>query len=217
MNNTPDLLQVLHLILHVDQQLGPALSQLGVVAYVLLFAVVFCEIGIPPLFFLPGDPLLFFCGAFSATGAVNIWLLMPLLFIATVAGSMLSYRIGHKLGRQVFTQDYRWLDKAALQRTHTFYERHGGITLLVSPFIAVVRTFAPLVAGVSGMTHSRFLLFTTAGAALWVVSLVVAGYFFGNIPFIRNHLSAIVLLGIGLGVGALLLGSLLKLFKKGRA
>lgn len=213
MSNTPDFLQFLHLILHVDQRLGISLAHLGPWAYILLFVIVFCEIGIPPLFFLPGDPLLFFCGAFCATGAVHIWLLMPLLFLATVLGSALSYRIGYSLGRQVFVNDYRWLDKSALQKTHAFYEHRGGITLVVSPFIAVVRTFAPLIAGVSEMTFSKFLLFISSGAALWVGSLVAGGYFFGNIPAIRDHLSAIVLIGIGLGVGSLVLSGLWKLYR----
>lgn len=214
MNNGPDLLQLLHLILHVDQQLGPALSHLGLTTYIVLFAVIFLEIGIPPLFFLPGDPLLFFCGAFCATGAVNIWLMIPLLFIAAVSGSALSYRIGYRLGRQVFARDYRWLDRSALQKTHAFYEHRGGAAFVVSPFIAVVRTFAPLVAGVSEMNFSKFLLCVSAGSALWIISLVAGGYFFGNIPVIRNHLSVIVLAGVGLGVGSLALGGLWKLYKK---
>lgn len=176
----------------------------------------FCEIAFLPLFFLPGDPLIFICGAFCATGAISLWIVMPLLFVATVAGSAVNFRIGRAIGQKVFTQDYRWLDQAALQRTHRFYEEHGGITFLLSPFIAVVRTFAPFVGGVSAMTCSRFLLFMTAGAAMWIVTLVPAGYFFGNVPVVRDHMSGIVLLGIGLGVGSLLASGLWRWLAKRR-
>ena len=200
--------QLLHLALHFDQHLGIAIAEYGVAVYALLFAIVFCEIAFLPLFFLPGDPLIFICGAFCATGAISLWVVMPLLFAATVAGSAVNFRIGRAIGQKVFTQDYRWLDKAALQRTHRFYEEHGGITFLLSPFIAVVRTFAPFVGGVSAMTYSRFLLFMTAGAAFWIVTLVPAGYFFGNVPLVRDHMSGIVLLGIGLGVGSLLVSGM---------
>jgi membrane-associated protein len=200
--------QLLHLALHFDQHLGSAIAEYGVAVYALLFAIVFCEIAFLPLFFLPGDPLIFICGAFCATGAISLWIVMPLLFVATVAGSAVNFRIGRAVGQKVFTHDYRWLDKAALQRTHRFYEEHGGITFLLSPFIAVVRTFAPFVGGVSAMNYSRFLLFMTAGAAVWIVTLVPAGYFFGNVPLVRDHMSGIVLLGIGLGVGSLLVSGL---------
>jgi len=203
-----DSMQFLQLILHFDQHLGSVISQYGTMVYLVLFAIVFCEIGLIPLFFLPGDPLLFICGAFCATGAIDIRVLIPLLFIATVAGSMLGYWIGNAVGHKVFTNHYKWLDKTALHKTHAFYENRGGMTFLLSPYIAVVRTFAPFVGGVAEMTFTKFLFFVTAGAALWVVTLVAGGYFFGNLPVIRDHLSAIVLIGIGAGVGALVLGSM---------
>lgn len=209
-------MEILRIALHFDQYLGTAVAAYGTLVYLLLFAIVFCEIGLIPLFFLPGDPLLFICGALSATGAVDVRIVAPLLFVATVAGSVLNYRIGSAIGQRVFTQDYRWLDKAALARTHAFYERHGGVTFLLSPYVAVVRTFAPFVGGVAAMTFSRFLLSVTAGAGLWVGSLVAGGYFFGNLPVVRDHLSAIVLIGIGLGVGALLLGTLWRLYRRPR-
>ena len=208
--------QLLHLALHFDQHLGIAIAEYGVAVYALLFAIVFCEIAFLPLFFLPGDPLIFICGAFCATGAISLWVVMPLLFAATVAGSAVNFRIGRAIGQKVFTQDYRWLDKAALQRTHRFYEEHGGITFLLSPFIAVVRAFAPFVGGVSAMTYSRLLLFMTAGAAVWIVTLVPAGYFFGNVPLVRDHMSGIVLLGIGLGVGSLIISGLWRWLRKQR-
>ena len=212
-----DWIQLLQIGLHFDQHLGSAISQYGTTIYVMLFAIVFCEAGFIPLFFLPGDPLLFICGAFCASGAINIWILVPLLFIATVAGSIVNYWIGSAIGHKVFTKDYRWLDKAALHKTQVFYEDHGGITFLLSPFVAVVRTFAPFVAGVAEMTYTRFLLFVVAGAALWVVTLVVGGYFFGNVPVFRDHISSIVLLGVGVGVGSLVLSGVWRFFNSRKA
>lgn len=206
--------QLSQLVLHFDQHIGAFAAQYGTAIYAMLFAIVFCEIGFIPLFFLPGDPLIFICGAFCATGAIKLWIVMPVLFAATVCGSLLSYYTGCAIGQQVFTRDYRWLDKAALNRSHTFYERNGSVTFLLSPFIAVVRTFAPFVAGVSLMTFPRFVLSVSAGAALWVGLLVTGGYFFGNTPLIRDHMNAIVLSGIGLGVGGLVLSSIWRYFKR---
>lgn len=211
--NWHDLLQ---LLLYIDRDLGAAIAQYGAAIYVLLFLIVFCEIGIVPLFFLPGDPLLFICGAFCATGALNPWLIAAVFFIATVAGSIVCYHSGRLLGRQVFTKRYRWIDRDALLRTRTFYERYGGITFLLSPFIAVVRTLAPFVAGVLGMTQRRFVAAVTAGAAAWVAVLVPAGYFFGNVPLIRNHMGSIVLLGIALGAGGLLLSAVARAVRRRR-
>src|SRR4051794_31451749 len=180
-----DLMQLLQSVLHFDQHLGNAIAQHGTAIYVILFAIIFVEIGILPLFFLPGDPLIFLCGAYCATGAINVLIVAPLLFAATVLGSLLCYASGRALGTRVFTHDYRWLDKAALNRTHAFYENHGGLTFILSPFIAVVRTFAPFVAGVAQMTFARFVTAVTAGAAVWIVTLVGGGYYFGNVPIIH--------------------------------
>lgn len=206
-------MQILQLVLHFDRHLGDAIAQYGTLVYFMLFAIVFCEMAFLPLFFLPGDPLLFICGAFCAMGGISPWVVMPVLFVAAVAGSMVNYGIGRRIGRSVFTRDYRWLDRAALRRTHAFYEDHGGVTFLLSPFIAVVRTFAPFVAGAAAMAPRKFVLSVVAGAALWVVTLVVGGYLFGNIPVVREHLSAIVLIGIAAGVGSLVLGGLFRLYR----
>ena len=202
-----DWLELLQMILHLDRQLDIAVAQFGPVIYVLLFAVVFCEIAFIPVFFLPGDPLLFIAGALCATGALSIGLLMPLLFVACVAGSIVSYQIGRAIGGRVSSSGSRWIDRTALERTRAFYERNGAVTFLLSPFIAVVRTFAPFVAGIAHMRFGKFVLSVVCGAALWVMVLVPGGYFFGSIPLIRDHLTTIVLLGIGLGVGALLVSS----------
>jgi membrane-associated protein len=208
-----DWSQLTQIVLHFDQHIGVFAAQYGVAIYAMLFAIVFCEIGLLPLFFLPGDPLIFLCGAFCASGAISLWIVMPVLFFATLAGSVLDYYIGRAVGRQVFTRDYRWLDKTALNRSHAFYERYGAVTFLLSPFIAVVRTFAPFVAGVAGMSFPKYLLSVCVGAALWVGLLVISGYYFGNVPIVRDHMNAIVLAGIGLGVGGLLLSSVWRYFK----
>lgn len=201
-------MHLLNLVLHFDRNLGSLIAQYGTAVYAMLFAVVFVEIGLLPLFFLPGDPLIFICGAFAATGALNVWIVTPVLFAATVAGSIVCYGIGRAIGETVYTSQSRWLDRNALRRAHTFYEARGGLTFLASPFIAVVRTFAPFVAGVSRMTFARFVSYVTAGAALWIGSLVAAGYLFGNVPLVRDHMSSIVLLGVALGVGSLVVSAL---------
>jgi membrane-associated protein len=210
-------MEFFNLVVHFDRYLDMAMHQYGALIYLLLFMIVFCETALLALFFLPGDPLLFISGALCAGGAINVWLLMALLFVAAVAGSVVNYHIGRLIGAKVFSQNYRWLNRAALHRTHEFYERHGGLTFLLSPFIAVVRTFAPFVAGVSAMTFRKFLVYTVAGDAIWVLLLVPGGYFFGNIPLIRDHLNSLVLIGIGAGVGSLLAGWLWKRLRQAAA
>jgi membrane-associated protein len=205
-----DLMQLFGMLLHVDKTLGDLLAQYGVYVYAVLFAIVFCETGLVVLFFFPGDTLLFIAGAFCATGEMSYPLLMLLLIIAAVIGNTLNYYIGGAIGHRVFTHDYRWLNKDALQRTHDFFEKHGGKTIILARFVPVVRTFAPFVAGVSDMTHTRFQMFNITGAVLWVAGLVTAGYFFGNIPVVRDHLTAIVLIGVGAAVVPLALGGLYK-------
>jgi membrane-associated protein len=209
-----DLMQFFDMILHVDKTLGMLLAQYGVYVYAVLFAIVFCETGLVVLFFFPGDTLLFIAGAFCATGEMNYLLLMALLITAAVTGNTLNYWIGEKIGHKVFTHDYRWLNKDALHRTHDFFEKHGGKTIILARFVPVVRTFAPFVAGVSDMSHARFQLYNITGAALWVMSLVTAGYFFGNIPVVRDHLTAIVLVGVGAAVVPIALGGLWKFGRK---
>jgi len=209
-----DFMQLVDMILHVDKSLGKVIAEYGQMVYGVLCAIVFAETGLVVFPFLPGDTLLFIGGAFAATGELNVWLLMGLLLFAAVAGNTVNYLIGNAIGQKVFTHDYRWLDRAALQKTHAFYENHGGKTIILARFVPVVRTFAPFVAGVSDMTHGRFQLYNVTGATLWVASLVTGGYFFGNIPFVRDHLTAIVLVGIGAAVVPLALGGLYKVGRK---
>ena len=205
-----NLMQFFDMILHVDKTLGLLIENYGTLVYVVLFAIVFCETGLVILPFLPGDTLLFIGGAFAATGAMSLWILIVVLLAAAILGNTVNYWIGAAIGHKVFTKNYRWLDQNALRKTHAFYEHHGGKTIVLSRFIPVVRTFAPFVAGVSDMSFARFQVYNIVGAVMWVGGLVTAGYFFGNIPVIRDHLNTIVLIGVAAAVGPLLLGGVWK-------
>ena len=209
-----DLMQFFDMIVHVDKTLGTLIEQYGTLVYAVLFAIVFCETGLVVLFFFPGDTLLFIAGAFCATGQMDLALLIFLLITAAVTGNTLNYWIGGAIGHKVFTHDYKWINQDALKRTHEFFEAHGGKTIILARFVPVVRTFAPFVAGVSDMTHTRFQLYNITGAVLWVVGLVTAGYFFGNIPVVRDHLTTIVLVGVSAAVVPIALGGLWKVSKR---
>jgi membrane-associated protein len=202
------------MLVHVDKTLGILIAEYGTLVYAVLFAIIFCETGVVFLFFFPGDTLLFIAGAFCATGHMDPRLLMFLLVTAAVTGSTLNYWIGEAIGHRVFTHDYRWINKDALRRTHDFFEKHGGKTIILARFVPVVRTFAPFVAGVSDMTHTRYQLYNVTGALIWVVGLVTAGYFFGNIPQVRDNLTLIVLIGVGVAIVPLMLGGLWKLGRR---
>ncbi|MET3108676.1 membrane-associated protein [Oxalobacteraceae bacterium GrIS 2.11] len=208
-----DLMQLFDMIIHVDKTLGLFIDQYGTLIYVILFAIIFCETGLIVMPFLPGDSLLFIAGTFCATGAMNPWLLAILLIAAAVLGNTVNYWVGNLIGHKVYDHDYAWLDKEALRKTHTFYEKHGGKTIVLARFVPIIRTFAPFVAGVSQMTHNKFQLFNIAGATAWVILLISAGYFLGNIPLLRDHLNTIVLVGVASAIVPLLLSGLWKLLK----
>ncbi|UAW64042.1 VTT domain-containing protein [Mycoavidus sp. HKI] len=202
---------VLHfagMLLHIDRFLGIFIQQYGAWIYVVLFLIVFCETGLVVFPFLPGDSLLFVGGAFCAMGAMSLPVLIALLLIAAILGNTLNYRIGRYLGPKVFESDWRWLDRAALLKTQHFYQRHGGKTIVLARFLPVVRTFAPFVAGISEMRAARFQWFNISGALLWVLSLVLAGYFFGNLPFVKQYLNVIVLVGVATAAVPVLVGGL---------
>ncbi|MEX3592732.1 MAG: VTT domain-containing protein [Burkholderia sp.] len=210
------LIHFFGLVLHIDVFLGQFIRQYGAWVYLVLFLIVFCETGLVILPFLPGDSLLFIAGAFAASGEMSLSGLIVLLLAAT-AGNIVNYLIGRSIGPKVFDMRLpvleRFLDRAALQKTHNFYERHGGKILVLARFIPVVRTFAPFVAGVSMMRFARFQFFNVAGALLWVLLLVLLGYVFGNIPFIRQYLNVIVLVGISAAAVPVLIGGVWKLLR----
>ena len=206
-------LQLSDLFLHIDRHLDVVIAQYGPWAYGLLFAIVFAETGLVIAPFLPGDSLLFIAGAYCATEHFNIWTLCIGLLIAAVAGNTLNYFIGRWIGKKVFSSQSRWIDQRALLKTQEFYDKHGGKTIILARFLPIFRTFAPFIAGVSEMNFSRFQFFNIAGALLWVFSLVIAGYFFGNIPIIRQNLNVIVLIGVGAAVIPVVLAALYKIFQ----
>ena len=210
------MLDFFQMVLHIDQTLVVWVQQYGVWVYLVLFLIVFAETGLVVLPFLPGDSLLFIAGAFGATGSLDPVLLAALLIVAAITGNSVNYAIGRYIGPRVFSMNLRFLDRGALMRTHAFYEKHGGKTIVMSRFIPVVRTFAPFVAGVAGMPLSRFQLFNILGALLWVVSLVAAGYFFGNIPLVKEHLNTIVLIGLGAAIVPVVGAALFKLLRARR-
>jgi membrane-associated protein len=209
-----EFVQLMEMLVHVDKALDTLIAQYGTLVYAILFAIIFCETGLVVLFFFPGDTLLFIAGAFCATGHLHLGLLIFLLVSAAVLGNTTNYWIGEAIGNRVFTHDYRWLNRDALQRTHNFFERHGGKTIILARFVPVVRTFAPFVAGVSDMTFGRFQFYNITGAVLWVVSLCTAGYFFGNIPLVRDNLTTIVLIGVGVAVVPVALGGVWKMSRR---
>ena len=206
----------LSMLLHVDKMLEQMLPIYGSLVYAILFAIIFAETGLVIFPFLPGDSLLFIAGAFCATGAMNSVLLSSLLILAAVSGNTVNYMIGRAIGNKAFTHNYRWLDRAALQKTHTFFEMHGGKTIVLARWLPVVRTFAPFVAGVSQMGWVQFQLFNVSGAVLWVVGLITLGYYFGGIPIIRDHLNTIVLIGFAAAAGPVALAALWRIVKKAR-
>jgi len=208
------MLDLLNMVLHIDQTLGVWVAEYGAWVYLVLFLIVFAETGFVVMPFLPGDSLLFIAGAFGASGHIDPVLLAVLLVIAAVTGNTLNYVIGRAIGPKVFSTNLRFLDREALMRTHAFYEKHGGKTIVMSRFIPLVRTFAPFVAGVAEMSVTRFQLFNISGGLLWVVSLVAAGYFFGNIPMVKEHLNLIVLIGLGAAIAPLILAGIWKVLRR---
>ena len=182
------------IVLHLDKHLAVLVQQYGTWIYAILFAIIFSETGFVVTPFLPGDSLLFVAGTLAALGGMNIGVLLAVLLAAAATGNMVNYQIGRFFGPKVFHwENSRFFNKAALLKTHAFYEKHGGKTLIISRFLPLFRTFAPFVAGIGEMNYSRFTIFNLIGAASWVVSLSLAGYFFGNLPWVQQNLSAVII------------------------
>jgi len=185
--------QFFDIVLHLDKYLPPLIQQYGVWIYAILFAVIFAETGFVVFPFLPGDSLLFVAGLVWVQAGMDVPVLIAALSLAAVAGNSVNYAVGRYLGNKVYQwPDSRFFKRAALEKTHAFYDRHGGKTIIASRFLPLFRTFAPFVAGVGAMPFGRFSLFNITGGVLWVTSLTMAGALFGNIPVIRNNLSLMV-------------------------
>jgi membrane-associated protein len=180
-------------VLHVDKHLELFVSNYGAWVYALLFLIIFVETGLVVMPFLPGDSLLFVVGAMCGVGLMSYPLSVGLLFAAAVLGNQSNYTVGRYFGPRVFQwEDSKFFNKRAFDQAHEFYERYGGITIIAARFMPFLRTFAPFVAGVAQMTRSKFTLFDITGGALWVVGVITAGYFFGNIAFVKTHLDKII-------------------------
>ena len=182
------------LVVHLDRHLEAFVAQHGAWVYALLFLIVFCETGLIVTPFLPGDSLLFVAGAIAAVGGMDIFAVSATLVAAALCGDNVNYWVGRWLGPKVFASgESRWLNKQHLRRASAFYEKHGGKTIILARFVPIVRTYAPFVAGMGAMPYVRYLAYCVAGALLWVVSLCTAGYFFGNIPAVKNNLTVVIL------------------------
>jgi membrane-associated protein len=196
-----DLLRTaLDFFLHLDTHLAEIIARYGVWTNLILFLIVFAETGLVVTPFLPGDSLLFAAGTFAALGSLDPGLLVLLLSAAAILGDTVNYWVGAYVGPRAFTGEIRWLRKEYLDRTHAFYEKHGGKTIILARFIPIIRTFAPFVAGVGAMTYSRFLVYNIVGGIVWVTLFVLAGYFFGNLPAVRQNFTYVILAIIALSV-----------------
>ncbi len=189
------------IFMHLDRHLGSVIQDYGVWTYLILFLIIFCETGLVVTPILPGDSLLFAAGAFAAIGALDVLWLFGLLTVAAVAGDTLNYWIGHYLGPKVFhKKDVRFLNREYLDRTHRFYEKHGGKTVIIARFMPIIRTFAPFVAGIGKMTYMRFIGYNVSGGILWIASFVFGGYYFGNIPMVKKNFTLVIVAIIVLSV-----------------
>jgi membrane-associated protein len=201
------LSQFFDLVLHLDAHLEVLSRDYGTWVYAILFLIIFAETGLVVTPFLPGDSLLFVCGALAAGGGLDIWTLAISLGIAAIAGNTTNYWIGRYLGPRVFHwQNSRFFNQAALLKTRAFYERHGGKTVVISRFLPIIRTFAPFVAGIGAMDHLRFQLYNACGGILWVGALLTAGYFFGNLAVVRNNLGVAIVAIVAVSLLPALIG-----------
>jgi membrane-associated protein len=186
-------LQLVDFILHVDRYLEAFVAQYGAWVYALLFLIIFVETGVVVMPFLPGDSLLFIVGAMCGAGLMSLPLVMGLLLAAAILGDQTNYTIGRYFGPRVFQwEESRFFSRRGFDQAHAFYEKYGGITIILARFMPFVRTFVPFVAGVAEMTRSKFTLFNVVGAVIWVVGLLSVGYLFGNLPIVQQHLSKII-------------------------
>lgn len=184
--------QAISFVLHIDQHLFALVAEYGALLYLFLFIVVFCETGLVVTPFLPGDSLLFAAGTVAGAGHLSYPVCMLVLLGAAILGDAVNYEIGRHVGPSIFSRETRFLNKEHLLKAHAFYEQHGGKAIILARFIPIVRTFAPFVAGIALMSPVKFLSFNITGAILWVVGLVSAGYFLGNIPIVKNNFSVVI-------------------------
>lgn len=184
--------QFIDFVLHIDVHLNELILTYGAWTYAILFLIIFSETGFVITPFLPGDSLLFAAGAFAAAGSLSSPWLIVVLSVAAIVGNIVNYWIGYLVGPGVFQKRIRFLNKEYLERTHKFYEKHGGKTIVIARFIPIIRTFAPFVAGIGYMTYGRFMFYNVVAGIAWVAFFVLGGYYFGNIPFVKNNFGLVV-------------------------
>ena len=185
--------QFIDILLHLDRYLAQFVSEYGVWVYLLLFLIVFAETGLVVTPFLPGDSLLFVAGTLAAAGGMDVVWLCAVLSVAAILGDTVNYWIGSWFGTRLFHDNARWLKREYLDRTHQFYERHGGKTIILARFVPIVRTFAPFVAGMGRMSYLKFFAYNVVGGLIWVFSLVLAGFYFGNLPWVKANLTLVII------------------------
>jgi membrane-associated protein len=187
------IINFIDFFIHLDRYLPIIIDSFGIWAYVIVFLVIFCETGLVVTPILPGDSLLFALGALAALGSLNIEALLILLSIAAISGDTINYTIGHFIGPKVFSyEDSRFFKKEYLRKTHKFYEKHGGKTIIIARFLPIIRTFAPFVAGVGAMSYSRFIVYNVVGGIAWICAFLLGGYFFGNIPYVKRNFTVVI-------------------------
>lgn len=194
------ILHIIDLILHLDKYLGEIIQSYGTWTYLLMFFVIFMETGFVVTPFLPGDSLIFAAGAFAGLGYLHIGVLFLVLAAAAIAGDTANYWIGHYIGPRAFSGNIRFLKKEYLDRTHAFYEKHGGKTIIIARFIPIIRTFAPFVAGIGAMTYPRFIAYNVIGGLAWVTLFSFGGYFFGNLAFVQQNFAFVILVIIFISI-----------------
>lgn len=187
-------------ILHLDTYLGQIIAAYGVATYLILFVIIFIETGLVLIPFLPGDSLLFAAGAFAALGSLNIFWLLLLLGVAAVLGDTVNYWIGHFFGEQIIANPRIPIKKTHIDETHKFFAKYGGKTIILARFVPIVRTFAPFIAGIGRMNYGKFISFNIIGGISWVFMATLAGYFFGNIPWVKENFSAVIFMIVGISI-----------------
>ncbi|MCX7770910.1 MAG: DedA family protein [Proteobacteria bacterium] len=192
--------EIFSYLLHLDRHLAVLIQKYGAYTYVIFFLIVFCETGLVVTPFLPGDSLLFAAGTFCALGSLNVHFLSIILIVSAILGDTVNYWIGNKFGERILSKNNKLIKKEHLIKTQKFYEKHGGKTIILARFVPIVRTFAPFVAGIGKMNYSKFLTFNVVGGIAWVVIFVYGGYFFGNIPIIKNNFTITIMIIILLSI-----------------